>query len=137
MIYDLSGDIDKQRATERFNALLNAHKVIELKEKRKRRTINANRYIHVLFSLFGIEFGYSLEESKTLLKRECPFMRYEKSGQAFLKRTSDMDTKELSEFIDWIRNYSSIQGLYLLTSQEYIENSHHIDQQIDSHKRYL
>lgn len=137
MKYDLSQDIDRSKAVVKFSAMLNDDKIIELKEVKKGRTIKQNSYLHVLISLFSIEFGYTLEESKTHLKRVCQFMVYEKNGEKFLKQTSKMDTAELTNFIEWIRNYSSQQGLYLPTSEEYLTNQVQIDREIESQKQYL
>jgi len=137
MKLDLSNSFDLKRFKQRSETLIGKQSRIELKEVREARTIKQNKYIHVLFKLFGINFGYTEAEAKTFLKRECSFMRYEKNGQAFLKHTSKLDTKELTEFIEWIRNYSSLNDCYLPTADEYKENRFNIDKDIDSHKQYL
>lgn len=111
--------------------------VIEIKVKRPKRTLSQNRYLHVCISLYATEFGYTLEESKTHLKRACPWMRYEKNGEVFLKSTSGMDSGELTAFIDWIRNYASAAGLYIPTPEEYIENQYDIEVHIEKHRAYL
>ena len=92
--------------------------------------------MHVVISLFGIEFGYTIEEAKTLLKRHFN-LTYQKNDKVFLQRTRDMNTGELSEFIEQIRNYSASQGNYIPSSEEYIENSFEIDKQIGANKTYL
>ncbi len=137
MNYDLSNKIDENKAITRLESLIKRGKIISLKEIRKRRTINQNAYLHVIISLFSIEFGYTLDEGKTHLKRNCQFMRYEKNGEYFLKRTREMNTKELTDFIDWTRNYSSMNGCYLPTSEEYINQRFEIDREIEKVKQYL
>lgn len=137
MKLDLTNPFDINKAKTYFNKLMEQGKQIELKEVRKVRTIKQNAYTHVCITLFAIEFGYNLEEAKTHLKRNCDFMRYEKNGETFLKRTRDMNTKELTEFIEWIRTYSSQQGCYIPTSEEYINQRFEIDKEIDRHKEYL
>lgn len=64
-------------------------------------------------------------------------MRYEKKGKTFLKQTSKMDSDELAEFIEWIRNHCSIEGLYIPTSEEYLESQTYIDKEIYLNKKYL
>ena len=64
-------------------------------------------------------------------------MRYEKNNNVYLKSTAKLSTKELTEFIEWVRNYSSVNGLYLPTSEEYITNRFEIDQEIENNKKYL
>lgn len=137
MKYDLSNDVDRIKAQVRLNKLKADGSVIELKKLNPARSLAQNAYIHVLFSLFSIEFGYTLEESKTLLKRACPWMQYEKDGQKFLRHTSKMQTDELSAFTEWVRNYSAQKGLYLMTPEEYQQNQASIDNLIHSHREYL
>ena len=117
--------------------MLSKNKVIELKERKTKRTIKQNSYLHVIISLFSINIGYTLEEAKTHLKRHCNFMIYKKGGESFLKSTAVLDTKELTDFIEWIRNYSSENGFYLPSPEEYIENQVYINQEIERHKEYL
>lgn len=136
MKYDLSEMLDAVKAQTRMNKLIEDKKPIELIEIRPKRSIKANSYLHVCISLFAIEYGYTLNEAKTLLKREGGLI-YEKEGQKFLKQTSKMDSKELSEFTEWIRNYASNQGLYIPSSEEYLANQINIDKTISQHKQYL
>ena len=103
MIYDLNIEQDKKQAMLKFEAFSDKGVVIELKEKMKNRTLSQNAYLHVLFGLYGCAFGYTLRESKTFLKRECPFMRYKKNTDVFLRSTASLDKIEMIEFIDWIR----------------------------------
>ena len=137
MKYDLTNDFDINKAKTYFNKMLESKKNIELKEVRKVRGIKHNAYTHVCITLFAIYFGYTLDEAKTHLKRNCDFMRYEKSGELFLKKTSLMDSKEISLFIEWIRNYSANKGCYIPNSTEYLTNKFNIDREIDSNKQYL
>ncbi|GAF92833.1 unnamed protein product, partial [marine sediment metagenome] len=95
---------------------------IELKEIRKPRTIQQNKYLHVIISLFAIETGYTLEEMKTILKRKCDFMRYKKNDQTFLKPSSQLDTKELTDWIDWIRNLAGQAEFYLPSPDNYLRD---------------
>lgn len=111
---------------------------IKIQKIYKPRTIRQNAYMHVLITLFGIETGYTLSEAKTVLKRKCQFMRYEKNGEVFLRSTTDLDdTKKMSEFIDWIRNFAGQNGIYLPTSEDYYRNWAEIEQTIEQNKAYL
>jgi hypothetical protein len=79
----------------------------------------------------ALELGYSLHEVKTLLKREYgEGMFYTKNGQKFLKSTSDLDSLEMTHFIDWLRAFSMDQfGCYIPTSEEYLENQFQLQKQ--------
>lgn len=137
MRYDLNNEMDFKRAQVHFKSLLNKKGVIVLKDVRKKRTIRQNAYLHVCVTLYAINFGYRIEEAKTLLKRGCPFMRYHKNKEWFLRSTSDLDTKEMTDFIEWIRNHAVENGLYIPSPEEYLEYQENIEREIEQHKKYL
>lgn len=137
MKYDLSIQHDLNKFNARVEKLIADQKKVELKAIKEVRTIKQNAYVHVLFTLYGIEVGLTIEESKTLVKRSCPFGTYEKNGNKFLIRTRDLNTQQMTEFIDWFRTWSSQQGIYLPTSEEYIMQKLFIDNEIEKHKQYL
>ena len=64
-------------------------------------------------------------------------MVYEKNGQKFLRRTRDLDDKECCNFTNFIRNYSSKNGLYIPSPDEYLLKQYEIKKEIDKHKEYL
>ena len=137
MMFDLSNQTDVKKAENYFRRLNEGKYKIELRKIIHKRSISLNSYLHVCISLFSIEFGYTLEESKTLLKRLCSFMIYEKKGIKFLKKTSKLDNLECSKFVEFIRNYASQQGLYIPDADEYLSNKFNIDKEINKNKEYL
>tara|TARA_R110002167_G_scaffold11043_5_gene49347 strand:+ start:583 stop:996 length:414 start_codon:yes stop_codon:yes gene_type:complete len=137
MKLDLSKPIDQSKAITYITKLIESEKLIELKEIRKVRTIKQNSYLHTIITLYAIHFGDPLEIAKTDLKRECSFMRLNHKGKQYLKSTAKLDTKELTDFIEWVRNYSSQNGCYLPTASEYLEDKFNIDKDIDNNKQYL
>ena len=64
-------------------------------------------------------------------------MRYVKNNKQFLKETASLDTKEMTDFIEWLINYAAQEGLFIPSSEEYIINQLFFDKQIDSQKQYL
>jgi len=137
MLLDLSNEYDVKKAESYLNKLIQSKSKAELKKKSVSRSISINAYLHVCITLFALEFGYTLEEAKTLLKRLCGFMVYEKNGTKFLKKTSKLDNTECSKFVEWIRNYSSSQGCYIPDAEEYKTNKFNIDKQINNNKQFL
>ena len=137
MKYDLSHTSDLSDFNFKVDTYIKQGKKVELKIVRETRTVKQNAYLHVCITLFAIEFGYTIEESKTHLKRNCHFMRYEKNGETYLKRTRDMNTEELTKFIEWLRNYSSQKGCVIPSAEEYKENQFNIDREISRFKEYL
>jgi len=112
---------------------------IELKKIPQRRSLSQNAYLHVLFSIWGNEFGYSIDETKVVVKRHLKYT-YERNGTTFLVHTSSMDSKTLSEFIDRFRNWSASEGCYLPSADEIGENyadyAAEIDRAETTQKRY-
>ena len=137
MLLDLNINEDLKKAELYFKTMVVSKFKIELKRILPNRSISINSYLHVCISLFSIEFGYTLEESKTLLKRKCSFMIYEKNGLKFLKKTSMLDNLECSKFVEFIRNYAAQNGLYIPDADEYKTNKFNIDKEINKNKEYL
>lgn len=137
MKYDTINTYEASQAKTRLEYLILNEKKIEIKEIRKPRGVKHNAYAHVVISLYAIHFGHTLYEAKIDLKRMCPFMTYTKNGKTYLVQTSKQDSKESTEFIDWIRTMASQNGLYILTADEYLLNKYGIDKEIDQNKQYL
>ena len=137
MKFDLNISLERNKYDTYSDKLKLSNSKVELKKLGNKRSISINSYLHVCISIYAIEFGYTLAEAKTMLKRECEFMVYEKNGLKFLVETSKQNNDECSKFVEWIRNYSSKQGLYIPDAEEYKENKFSIDREIDKHKTYL
>jgi hypothetical protein len=137
MIYDTSKELEVNKLLSRLDALLSKKCIIELKEKKKSRTLSQNAYLHVCITLFAIESGDNLEDAKQLLKRACHFMHTFDGDKIKTKQTSKLDTKQMTDFIEWIRTFSAMQGNYIPTADEYIQNKFAIDSEINKFKEYL
>jgi hypothetical protein len=108
-------------------------KFIELNIHRERRTNDQNRYLHVVFTIFGDEFGYSLDESKQLLKEM--FLSYEKVGKSgktskFFRKTSSLDTLEMTVFIEAVRKVASENGCFIPSPEDYYSNYKEIENKL-------
>lgn len=137
MQYNLAIDYDRQKFKVAVNKYYEKQATVELKKTYNKRSLDQNAYLHVLFGLFAINFGYTLEESKHLIKVKCQLMHYEKKGETFIKSTASLDVMEMTNFIEWFRNYASQEGLYLPTPEEYRTNQLYIDEQIRHCNEYL
>lgn len=121
MLYNPSKSIDIQNATTKLKWLVKNKKLFELTEKRKKRTVSQNSYLHLLFSWFGLQLGYTLKEVKQEIFKKivCPDIFYngDSSGPITFdkwKSTADLNTKELTLAIDKFRDYASQEaGIYL------------------------
>lgn len=146
MLYDTSNELDKNRAIERFKFLLNKGKIIELKEKRKIRSISQNSYLHLILSWYALEMGETLEYTKReIFKKQVnpDLFIYEfinrKTGEIReeLKSSTLLDTKEMTTAIDRFRNFASIScGIYLPEPEDLV-NLREMERQIANQKQFL
>lgn len=121
MIYNASKQIDIQNAVTRFKWLINNKKLFELTEKRQKRTVSQNSYLHLVLSWFGLQTGYTLQEVKQDIFKKIInqdlFYEGEDDGPFKLQKwrsTADLTTKEMTLAIDKFRDYSSKElGIYL------------------------
>ena len=117
MIFNTQKAHHKENAIKYFTKLIEGNKRFELKELHPGRSLAQNSYLHALFSLYGLHFGYTLEEVKEDIKRDLNYT-YEKNGHVYLKHTSEDSTKGITDFIEQFRNLSSTRGLYLPAPHE-------------------
>jgi len=134
MIFDFNSDFDAIKARKRLEYLIQKKAVINLSEKKKKRTIRQNAYMHVCLGLFCMETGYTMKEAKELFSYQLPdLMRYTKNEFTFQRSTSELDTSEMSILIDNIRETALDQlGLYIPTSEEYLANQVEIEKSIQN-----
>ena len=116
MIYNLK--TDKKKAANYLEKLSKQNARIELRVIRKKRSLNQNAYLHLIFTFIGLEIGYTMDETKTIFKKR--FLSYEKNGFHFAGATSDLNTKEMTDFIEQIRNHCSQEmSIYVPAPNEY------------------
>lgn len=137
MIYDLSKPLEQAKFKEKVNYLYENGAQVELKQVRLKRSLSQNSYFHVVVTLFALEYGEDLDSMKQILKHwRCLYA--DKAGAVVYKKTSKMDSKELTEFIEWVRNKASKDlGLYIPTSEEYLENQAEINRLMYQNQNYL
>ena len=129
MIYNTSNPLDKANFLLRAKKLAESGKVIELTEKKPRRSLPQNKYLHVLLAYFGTQTGNTLEWVKQQYYKKLVnpdlFIR-EKEDRYLgkikvLRSSADLDTSEFSLSIERFRNWASQEaGIYLPSADEYI-----------------
>ena len=135
MLYNSKHRIELRKMFMYIRKLIKSNSIIEVINKSK-RTISQNSYLHVLFGLYGIEYGWKLKEAKTVIKRELGYY-YEKNGEKFLFKTSEMTTKEMSVFIDKFLKFASEQGCLLPDANEHKDNFSYYHNEIEKMQKYL
>lgn len=138
MKYNTAIKQEKSQAFSYFMRLANKKYMVEVKRVMPGRTLRQNSYLHLLLGYFGQHFGYTLDEAKTVYKRDVnpSIYVYTKNGAKFLRSSADLDTQEMTKSIDRFREFSNEQGLPLptATDQEWLRQ---IDNEIERSKYYL
>lgn len=145
MKYDLTKTYDCSKAAEYFGKLLKDGAKMEIKKIHPKRSLSQNSYLHVLFKLWGNEFGYTIDEAKDTIKDALGYTYEADKGKLFnkiipfsrvsvhRKKTSEMDTKELTKFIDKFRDWSAITcDFYLPSAKEFQEEQIYFENQIEN-----
>lgn len=144
MLYNSQNPIDQERAQRKLKELLSKNCVFELTEKKAKRTLLQNNYLHLILTYFAIETGYTIDWVKReYFKRYCnPAIFIQKKEGAFgivegLRSSADLDTMEMTTAIERFRNISSQEsGIYLPTPNEHLFLQE-IELEAQRHKEFL
>ena len=144
MIYNPEKQIDVSRAIERLKFFIENKRVFELTEKRKKRTISQNAYLHLLFGWFALETGYTTEEVKQEIFKKIvnPNTFYEGEFGNIItierwRSTANLNTQEMTICIDRFRDYSSKEaGIYLPQPSDLVMLQE-MEIQISNNQNYL
>lgn len=129
MVYDTSNPLDKANFLLRAKKLAESGKIVELTEKKPRRSLPQNKYLHVLLAYFGTQTGNTLEWVKQQYYKKLVnpdlFIR-EKEDKYLgkikvLRSSADLDTSEFSLSIERFRNWAAQEaGIYIPSADEAI-----------------
>ena len=129
MIYNLSSPLDKANFLLRAKKLAESGKIIELTEKKPRRSLPQNKYLHVILAYFGTQTGNTLEWVKQQYYKKLvnPDLFIREKEDKYLGRikvlrsSADLDTAEMSLSIERFRNWASQEvGIYIPSADEAI-----------------
>lgn len=146
MKLNLSIPFDKQKAITRFNVFLDQGKKIELTEIKPKRSLKANKYLHVCLSLYACEFGEDMEYVKQMVFKQeinpeifikSKIDKFTNKEVKWLRSSADLNSGELTMALDRFRKVSAERGCYIPDSEQYLANHFEIDSEIDRHKEYL
>lgn len=147
MIYNLSSPLDKANFLLRANKLAESGKIVELTEKKPRRSLPQNKYLHVILAYFGAQTGNTLEWVKNQYYKKLvnPDLFIREKEDKYLGRikvlrsSADLDTSEFSLSIERFRNWAAQEaGIYIPSADEAILiQQMEIEIEIERNKEYL
>lgn len=129
MIYDTSNPLDKANFLLRAKKLAESGKIVELTEKKPKRSLPQNRYLHVILAYFGTQTGNTTEWVKQQYYKKLvnPDLFIREKEDKYLGRikvlrsSADLDTAEMSLSVDRFRNWATQEaGIYIPSADEAI-----------------
>jgi len=144
MWYNPENKVDVQKAIDKIKYLVTHNKVFEIKEKRKRRSISQNNYLHLILAWFALKTGYTAEEVKQEIFKKIvnPNTFYDGEFGKLIKierwrSSANLDTAEMTLCIDRFRDYSSKEaGIYLPEPND-LNHLRELEIQIENNKQYI
>lgn len=129
MLYDLSNELQAENFKARCNALYKKRCIVDLSEKKQRRTLSQNAYLHAILGYFGLQFGYTIEEVKTwYFKQTCNpeiFVREKQDDimggtRRVLRSSAELSIDEMTMAIERFRNWAADKaGVYIPSPEEH------------------
>lgn len=101
MNFDTSNKVQAGKAVQYVQDLCSKGANIEIVQKRKNRSRYQNNWFYAVVKEVSEYTGYELAEAKEILKRKGG-LAYKKNGHTFTRSTTELDTKEFSEFMETI-----------------------------------
>lgn len=145
MVYNLSSPLDAQNAKTRLELLIKRGCIVELTEKKQKRSLNQNAYLHLLLGYFASQTGNTLEWVKQqYYKKLCnPDIFIGEREDLFLGRvkyvrsSADLRTDEMNLSIERFRNWSAAEaGIYLPEATSEAEIAA-LQVEVERYKTYL
>ena len=127
MKYNPNNPIDRQKARERFDKLINGEDLFELKSIKPIRSNQQNKYLHLLINWYALEYGDMPAYVKRVTFKQVinpdifrTGFRNEKTGEVReeWRSTSTLDSREMTKAIDRFRDYAGQGGIYLPEANE-------------------
>ncbi len=129
MIYNLSSPLDKANFLLRAKKLVESGVIVYLTEKKPRRSLPQNKYLHVILAYFGTQTGNTTEWVKQQYYKKLvnPDLYIREKEDKYLgkikvlRSSADLDTAEMSLSIERFRNWAAQEaGIYIPSADEAI-----------------
>lgn len=146
MIYDLNTEIDRIRYEKRVKSLLDRRTVVELSERKPKRTTPQNAYLHLLLGEFAMQTGNTLYWVKSeYFKRHCNAelfvvrKRDELTHREVevLRSSRDLDTGEMTTAIDRFKHWAAAECGIDLPDAEDREWLGYIEREMQHNREWL
>ena len=144
MLYDLSNEFQREDFKQRVKELYQKKCIVELTRKSPQRSIQQNKYLHLILSWWAVHYGCSKEYSKQhFFKYVCNeelFLeeRTAKDGTPYkeLRSSAALTTEEMTLAIQRFRDYCAYHGCYIPSPEEQ-QFLVFIEREVEKNKEFL
>ena len=144
-LFNLSNPLDNANFLLRAKKLAESGKIVELTEKKPKRSLPANRYLHVILAYFGTQTGNTTEWVKQQYYKKLvnPDLFIREKEDKFLGRikvlrsSADLDTSEFSLSIERFRNWASQEASIYIPSADEAILIQQMEIEIERNKEHL
>ena len=145
MTYNLHNPLECDNARFRLEALIKRGGIVEITEKKPKRTLSQNNYLHLCLAYFASQTGNTIEWVKQqYFKKLCNpdiFIgeRYDQylGKVKYVRSSAELTTQEMTDSIERFRNWSSAEaGIYLAEPNEDLRIAA-MQVEVERYKQYL
>lgn len=146
MKFDLSNQQQLKEAEEYFDQLKERKALVDITRKFGNRTLNQNRYVHLLLSYCALQYGEHMEYFKQTIWKQVVAPEVFKSTyknritgeeREDWRSSADLSTKEMTDAIEALRHFASKElGIYLPDASDTV-NIQRIENELELNRQYL
>lgn len=126
MLYDTSNPLQRESLLTRAQSLACRGVIVELTEKKLRRSTQQNKYLHVILAYFGCEIGETMDYVKmNYFKLYCNkdiFVREREDKHIgkirVIRSSAELDSAEMTTAIERFRNWAASEGVYIPSPED-------------------
>ena len=137
-LFDLTSQFKSDRLDELILEAKEKKWTLKVEKVRAKRTLQQNSYYWALLTIYGIHVGSTSDEMHVDMRRAFGLTyKNEKTGKTYLKSTKTLDTKEMTDYIEFIKNHAGNNG-YTLPDADYLKTHwKEYEQWKDEHKQFI
>lgn len=116
-LYDTSNPLQKEQFKARSAKLAESGKIVELTEKKPKRSLNQNAYLWLLIGYWATQTGYTKDEAESIYKevnKDIYSVEKEIAGEKvrYIRHTYELDTREMSLSVERWRNWAAMNEAF-------------------------
>lgn len=142
MLYNLKNSIEEKAARVKLDFLASKGETVEITRKSPKRSLQINKYLHVLLGIVALDYHDTIEYVKLEIYKKLynkdifETVKENKTGsRTAWKSSSELTTAEMALSIERLRNgYARDNGLYLPDANEDLTC---YENEIEKAKRWL